>query len=384
MGAYSAVLRLSLVAGAAVAAALVSATFVPVGPSAGAAPAARAFTGALQPPAKNLVLTGPVIVELVDADAAFKHLPPDDFIGLRAAYYAYDVATSMHWAGAQLVPSSTAYEAQVSTQDDGGYTVFHEPLHGAWVAVDDGMGSAGCANYHVSIPAAVLAVWHWQAGSCTPPDASGPILLTYFAQAAQGWRAGAAAISAEQGFYWLGAAKALEAAVAAGAPGTGGYSNAAQQLARLSRLPDAMLTAAQERQLSALTAALDSFFGTNGLYGYSAPSRAPRAFVATLQQEADLGTLNVVADPRLGKVPSSFSEAIVTCPVLAGVAAGSVFGCKVEGFEAYYIVGTVESADATRYSAEIVNGSPLFECNADGLSAAEQLAAKRMGGGCAP
>jgi hypothetical protein len=145
-----------------------------------------------------------------------------------------------------------------------------------------------------------------------------------------------------------------------------------------------MLTQAQQRQLSALTAALDLFFGTNGLYGYSAPSATPKAFVATLQQEAVLGTLgnNLVADPRLGRVPSSFPEANVTCPVLASVAAGSVFGCKLEAFEAYYVVGTVESAHATSYSGEIVDGRPLFDCATDGLSRAEELAAKRMGGGC--
>jgi hypothetical protein len=265
-------------AGAAVAVALASSTLVPLGASAGASPVARPLMVALEPPAKNLLLTGPVIVELVDADAAFKHLPPDDFIGLREAYYAYDVATSTHWAAAQLVPSSSAYVAQVSTQDDGGYTVFHEPPHAAWVAVDDGMGAQGCANYHVSIPTAVLAVWHWPAKSCTPPLASGPLLLTYYAKAAQEWRAGAAAISAGQGFYWLAAAKDLEAAVAARAPGTGGYSNAAHQLVQLSRLPDAMQTPAQSKEDGALTASLNSFFGTNGLYGQSAPSLTAKAF----------------------------------------------------------------------------------------------------------
>jgi hypothetical protein len=343
---------------------------------------------ALQPPAKNLVLTGPVIVELVDADAAFKRLPPNDFIGLRQAYYAYDVATSTYWAAGEVVPSSSTYQAQVASQDDGGYTVFDEPPHAAWVAADDGMAGAegtGCAAYHVSIPVAVLAVWHWAAGRCTPPNlGSGPLLLTYLAEARQEWSAGAGSISAGQAGYWLRAAKDLEAAVAAKAPGTSGYSNAANQLVQLSKLPDAMQTPAQSKEATALTAALDSFFGTNGMYGYNAPSPTSKAFVATLRQEANLGTLSVVADPRLGRVPSSFPEAVVTCPVVAGVSAGSVFGCKVESFEAYYMVGTVESADVTTYSGEIVSGRPLFDCQTDGLSTAEQLAAKKMGGGCEP
>lgn len=382
MATKRAVLRKLVVAGA------LALSLLPVGASAAASPVARPLTAATQPPAKNLVLTGPVIVELVDADAAFKRLPPHDFIGLRQGYYAYDVASSTYWAAAQVVPSSSAYQAEVASQDDGGYTVFHEPPHTAWVAADDGMASAegsSCAAYHVSIPVAVLAVWHWAAGRCTPPNlGSGPLLLTYFAKARQEWSAGAASISAKQGFYWLAAAKDLETAVAAKALGTSGYSNAANELVQLSKLPDAMQTPAQSKEGNALTAALNSFFGTNGLYGYSAPSSTPKAFVATLEKEANLGTLSVVADPRLGRVPSSFPEAVVTCPVLAGVAAGSVFGCKLEGFEAYYMVGTVESADATTYLGYIVNGSPLFDCKTDGLSTAEQLAAKKMGGGCGP
>jgi hypothetical protein len=339
-----------------------------------------------QPPAKNLALTGPVIVELVDADAAFKRLPPDDFIGLRQAYYAYDVATSTYWAAANVVPSLSAYQALVASQDDGSYTVFHEPPHAAWAATDDGMAGAEgstCAAYHVTIPAAVLAVWHWAPGRCTPAGSGGgSVLLTYWAQARQEWSAGAHSISAGQAGYWLRAAQDLDAAVAAKAPGTSGYSNAANELVELSKLPDAMQTPAQSKEATALTAALNVFFGTNGMYGYNAPSPTSKAFVATLQQEANLGTLSVVADPRLGRVPSSFPEPVVTCPVLAGVSAGSVFGCKLESLEAYYIVGTVESADATSYSGEIVNGSPLFDCQTDGLSTAEELAAKRMGGGC--
>jgi len=389
MATKSAVLKRLVVAGAPVAGAL-ALSLVPIGASAGVSHVARPLTPALQPPAKNLVLTGPVIVELVDADAAFKRLPPTDFIGLRQAYFAYDTASSTYWAAAQVVPSSSAHQAQVASQDDGAYTVFHEPPHAAWVAADDGMAGAegtSCAAYHVSIPAAVLAVWYWAAGHCTPPNLGpGPLLLTYFAEARQEWSAGAGAISAKQGLYWLAAAKDLEAAVAARVPGTSGYSNAADELVQLSELPNAMQTPAQRKVDTALTAALNSFFGTNGLYGYSAPSSTPKAFVATLQQEANLGTLgnNVLADPRLGSVPSSFPEAVVTCLVLAGVVAGSVFACKLEDFQAYYIVGTVESADATSYKGEIVNGSPLFYCKTDGLSTAEQLAAKEMGGGCEP
>lgn len=370
-----AVLERLLMAGAATATVLASSTLVPL---------EAAAASSSQPTARNLAISGPVTVELVDADAAFKHLPADDFIGLREAYYAYDVTTSTYWGAAQVVPSATAFQAQVSSQDDGGYTVFHKAPHDAWVAVDDGMGGQGCAQYHVGIPPAVLAVWHWPAGTCTPPNASGPLLLTYYASAAQQWRAGAAAISAKQAYYWLAASKDLAAAVTSKAPGTNGYPVAAHQLTELAKLPDAMQTAAESEQYVTLTRSLNLFFGTNGLYGQSEPSRTAKAFVATLEQEANLGTLSVVADPRLGRVPSSFLEGVVTCPVLSGVAAGSVFGCKVETFQTYFLVGTIETDEATTYLAYIVGGHPLFECATDGLSTAEQLAAKKMGGGCAP
>jgi len=235
-------LRSLVVTLAAVAGALALSTFVPVGPSADASPVARLLPEALRPPAKDLVLTGPVIVELVDARAA--GMPADDFIGLGDAYYAYDAATSTYWAAAGVVPSSTSYEAQVASQDDGSYTVFHKPAHAAWVAQIDGMaGSDGatCASYHVSIPAPVLAVWHWPAGTCLPPSRSGrtPVLLTYFAKAWKEWwgSVDAGPPQMAQGAYWLRAAQDLRSAVAAKAPGTRGYTKAADELVQLAHLP---------------------------------------------------------------------------------------------------------------------------------------------------
>ncbi|HTW07152.1 MAG TPA: hypothetical protein VME46_06570 [Acidimicrobiales bacterium] len=367
---------------------LSSPALVPLASPAAAAYAARPPMAALPGQATNLVLTGPVVVQLVVADAAAKHLAANDFLGVQAAYYAYDGATSTYWAAAEVVPAPWSYQAEVESQDDGGYTIFHEPPHGSWVATDDGMGGQGgviCARYHVSIPSAVLATWHWPSGTCTPPPNSSPgrLLLTYFGNAARAWWAGAAAISAKQGGYWLAAAKALEAAVAAKAPGTTGYADAAGQLVQLSKLPDAMQTSTQQKEDSALTVSLDAFFGSDGLYGISAPSRTTKAFAATLGLEAGLGTLSLVADPRLGKMPAGLGDAVVTCPVLAGVTAGSVFGCKVEEFD-YFIVGTIRSDYAMTYFGYFVNNSAVFECKADGLSTAEQLAAKKMGGGCAP
>ncbi|HTW98220.1 MAG TPA: hypothetical protein VMD59_05545 [Acidimicrobiales bacterium] len=384
MSGSGAILRRLALAGAA-ATALASSALVSVGVPAGASPlAARSSAAAAPPTAENLVLSAPLVVELVDADAAFKRLPADDFVGIRSAYYAYDPATATYWAAAAVVPSQTAYQAEVASQDDGGYTVFHELAHSSWVAADDGLGTnaATCANYHVSIPPAVLAVWHWPAHTCTPPNDSGALLLTYYAEARQQWWSGSTSVSAGEGAHWLRAAHDLEAALTAKAPGTSGYAAAAAELTKLSKLPDAMLSAAQSNELGTFTASLDAFFDANGLYGYSAPSRTPKAFVATLAQEADLGTLNVLADPRLGKVPSSLSGALVSCPIVGGVGSGSVFGCKLQTYDTYFMVGRVEAADATSYSAYLVEGRPLFDCATDGLSLAEELVAKRMGGGC--
>lgn len=347
------------------------------------APVAAVGTAvAARAPAQDLALTGPVVAALVNADAAFKHLPVTDFVGLQAAYYGYDTATSTYWAGAQVVPSTASYAAEVASQDDGGYTVFHQPAGHAWVAIDDGLQGANCARSHASIPTVVLAAWHWPAGSCTPPNQSGALLRTYYGQAVEDWRTAAGAISAEQSGEWLNTSKELEAAISAKAPGTTGFAGAARQLVRLSKLPDAMMSAAQSKEYVSAVTFLNDFFGTNGLYGRSAPSATTRAFVATLAQEADLGTLSAMADPRLGKVPGSLPQATVTCPVLTAVTSGSVFGCKLSEFEVYYFIGTILTDQATTYLGYMVGKTPQFECKADGFNAAEARVAKKLAGGC--
>lgn len=150
-----------------------------------------------------------------------------------------------------------------------------------------------------------------------------------------------------------------------------------------------MQTPAQQDEAKADFQALNAFFGTNGLYGVSAPSATPAAFVATLRQEALIGTLSVIADPQLGTAPSTYPDAVVTCPVLTSLAINAAFGCKLATatmgtryYFVYYFVGTFLAAHATSYVATIVYGSPVFKCTADGLKLAEELAAKRMGGGC--
>ncbi len=127
--------------------------------------------------AQNLPLPSSVRASLVAAAASHYGLPASDFVGLGAAprydpaYYAYDKATSTYWAAASLVPKPSSYAAQVVVQDDGAYLIFHRTPPGAWQAHDVGYTDTvgTCAAYHVSIPAPVVAVWHWVAGTCHPP-----------------------------------------------------------------------------------------------------------------------------------------------------------------------------------------------------------------------
>ncbi len=127
--------------------------------------------------AQNLLLTSSVRSALITAAASHYGLPASDFVGLGAAppnypaYYAYDKATSTYWAAASLVPKKSSYAAQVVVQDDGAYLIFHRTPPATWQAHDVGYTDTvgTCADYHVSIPAPVVAVWHWASGTCHPP-----------------------------------------------------------------------------------------------------------------------------------------------------------------------------------------------------------------------
>jgi hypothetical protein len=162
----------------------VACTVLGVAPSPAARSALSSFersgTSSAKAPAQDLFLTAPVRTALVDAAAAHYGLPASDFVGLGsgpyydAAYYAYDAVTSTYWAGASLVPKAGSYQAGVVVQDDGAYLIFDRTVHGAWQVRDVGYSDTvgDCAAYHVSIPAAVVAVWHWVPGTCHPPMAT--------------------------------------------------------------------------------------------------------------------------------------------------------------------------------------------------------------------
>jgi|HubBroStandDraft_1064217.scaffolds.fasta_scaffold15902_7 hypothetical protein len=127
------------------------------------------------PATRNLVVTDAVRAALLQAGAALKGLPVSDFTGLvpGMTYYAYDAATATYWAGASLLPSSSSLQAQVSSQDDGAYLLFSMPAGGVWTAVNDGLGARPGSGCPAPVPAAILALWQWPAGTCNPPPPTG-------------------------------------------------------------------------------------------------------------------------------------------------------------------------------------------------------------------
>jgi hypothetical protein len=354
---------------------------------------------------KNLLLTSAVRAQLVAAGAAYHGLAASDFTGLGpgTAYYALDVTTSTYWAGASLVPSPGSYEAGVVVQDDGGYLIFHRPANGAWQAVQDGTltTAAECARYHVSLPAAVLAVWHWPAGTCTPPLPPVP-KQSELGMAKLQWQFGAQADPTKYGPFWVSAAKDLTNALTAGVVDAAAYRRAASELLQLAHLPFVVNTPLQDQPVAVADfLALNAFFSTDGLYDVNAPSATPAAFVATLQFEARIGTIQVSPDGVLnshpGVIPPWFPGAVVTCPALsakafadpdlAGWDADAAFGCRMavptEGM--YYLIGIIAEPHATVYGADITHaegGPPQFLCS--GLEAAQVAIVTKIGAICSP
>ncbi len=97
----------------------------------------------------------------------------------------------------------------------------------------------------------------------TPASTTAPTTPVGFTDAKQEWEQGAAAISADQGSYWLQAASDLTGV--SDPPGPG-YATAVGELRQLASLPDAMMTPAQSAEYQADIGALNGFFSTSGLY----------------------------------------------------------------------------------------------------------------------
>ena len=121
-------------------------------------------------PTEDLPLTKSVIAQLLRAGAALNGLKASDYTGLAAGstYYAYDSTTMTYWAGAALVPSPKSQRAQVSVQDDGSYLLFIRPAGKAWTADDVGLAGIGATKCPAVVPTAILALFHWAAGTCRP------------------------------------------------------------------------------------------------------------------------------------------------------------------------------------------------------------------------
>jgi len=361
------------------------------------------------PGAENLPVTSAVRTALVDAGAKHYGLASSAFTGLGqgTTYYAYDTSTSTYWAGASLVPSPSSYQAGVVVQDDGAYLIFDRPAHGVWQARDVGYSDTvgDCAAYHVSIPAPVVAVWHWVPGTCHPPadlngagnGSSAKSPNHDYALALLQWERGAQAGPADYHHYWVAAATDLTKAVTAHLPGTSSYPVAASELLKLVHLPFVVNTPVQmQAGAAAEFEALNLFFSTDGLYGINAPSANPAAFVATLQLEARIGTIQVVPDSVIGTAPNNYPDALVTCPILSPLAFKAValsplsyndtFGCKLttSSIGTYYIVGAISAAHATGYAGTITgldNGTPVFTCN-EFYDSAQLQVAKKLGARC--
>jgi hypothetical protein len=80
------------------------------------------------------------------------------------------------------------------------------------------------------------------------------------------WKAGANASSAAEGANWAKAAGDLTAGKATDPGDTSFYPEAIKDLKELISLPDAQQTAAQNAAFKSDVLALDTFFGTPGLY----------------------------------------------------------------------------------------------------------------------
>jgi hypothetical protein len=122
--------------------------------------------------AQNLVITDGVRGSLVAAAARAKgNLSPSAFAGLEKGhtYYARDLDTGAHWAGATLVPSPGSTAAQVAVQDNGSYDLFMRPRGGKWRVYEVGLAGVAGTRCPVQVPAAVLKLWDWPAHGCHPP-----------------------------------------------------------------------------------------------------------------------------------------------------------------------------------------------------------------------
>jgi len=192
-----------------------------------------------------------------------------------------------------------------------------------------------------------------------------------YTTATQQWEQGAKSIAAGQSGYWDRAAADLRGGLSSGAAGTSGYAAAIQELQGLAAIPETSDTPAQMAEAQSDSLALNLFFGTDGLYGWSSPSGSLAQFVSTLQQEIRLGTFT-------GVLTAPSPSATVTCPILTSLAVGADFGCEVSPpmSGSALLIGEMAVANGVSFGTF----TAPFQC--DVLDAGEQTVLDHLGGAC--
>jgi hypothetical protein len=125
--------------------------------------------------AVNEAVSTAIRSQLVAAGAALNNIPVAQYSGLTPGltYYALDKATGTYWAAAQLVPASSSNpntpptQAQIASQDDGSYYLFTRPSGKGGTAHADGQTGPD-TPCPITVPADVVKLWGWPAGSCRP------------------------------------------------------------------------------------------------------------------------------------------------------------------------------------------------------------------------
>ena len=206
-----------------------------------------------------------------------------------------------------------------------------------------------------------------------------------FAAAQQAWEQGSSSGSDGEDAFWSRAATDLKNSVVLGAPNASSDKTAIGQLGYLATLPAAGYTHRQNVEMEKAIPALNLFFGTNGLYGVSAPSHSLQAFVATLQEEARSGRLSASEPPNFSQLPA-VPGAHVSCPVLASLSSGSAFACKIISSNGpTWMIGEIQSPHATQYVATAALSEPDYvfgpPCSAF-FDPAELVALRQIGGTC--
>ena len=78
------------------------------------------------------------------------------------------ILTALLLAGATLALTACG---TMSSSGCGAYLVFDRPTAGTWRAYDAGIPGDSHFTCSIVVPAGVLSVWHWTAGTCHPPAA---------------------------------------------------------------------------------------------------------------------------------------------------------------------------------------------------------------------